>query len=237
MRWRWEQCDSTEYRSQQHISLHFLMSRSTWADHCFWRVIEEMKNSFKISWAKKNPKSLFFAVDLYTVQLVRGGGERCVMAKKGFEGIKAVAASYLRLHPEVCACVYLLLCVCVCLCLWLCVCVSVFLCVCLIWPSNNYSANLVVRPATFHTNSHRKISALVHPAPLLVRPPFFRSEAFIGNQQQKLGNEALIFILKTPAFVLLARAPILINTFWIWGMKSGRWNSYFPSFQILLHAP
>ena len=124
---------------------------------------------------RKKTKSLFLAVDLYTVRVqLEEGGERCVMAKKGFEGIKAVAASYLRLHPEVCACVYLLLCVCVCLCLWLCVCVSVFLCVCLIWPSNNYSANLVVRPATFHTNSHWKISALVHPTPLLVRPTFFR---------------------------------------------------------------
>ena len=49
--------------------------------------------------------------------------------QKGFEGIEAVAASYLRLHPEVCACVYLWLCVCVCVygfvyvCLCFCVCV------------------------------------------------------------------------------------------------------------------
>ena len=122
MRWQWEQCDSTEYRSQQHLPLHFLMSRSTWADHCFWRVIEEMKNSFKISWAKKNPKSLFFAVDLYTVQRKMCDGQ------KGFEGIEAVAASYLRLHPEVCACVSVAV--------WVCVCISgcvygfVYVCLC-----------------------------------------------------------------------------------------------------------
>ena len=134
--------------------------------------------------------------------------------QKGFEGIEAVAASYLRLHPEVCACVYLWLCVCVCVYGFVYVCLCFF--VCLIWPSNNYSANLVVRPATFHTSSHLEISALVHPPHLLGQATFFRSEAFIGNQQQKLGNEALIFILKTSsALVLLAMAQILINTFWI----------------------
>ena len=43
--------------------------------------------------------------------------------QKVFEGIEAVTASYLRLHPEVCVCVS------VAVCMALCICVCVFVCV------------------------------------------------------------------------------------------------------------
>ena len=149
------------------------------AQHGLIIAFEDWLNfSFKISWAKKNPKFLSFAIDLYTVQCTEGA--KVVWWPKGFEGIEAVAASYLRLHPEVCVCVCVCVSVAVCLCvsvsMALCMCVCVFVCVCVLSGHRTIIRPIWwcgQRPST-PTTSHLKISALVHPQPTSsVRPPFF----------------------------------------------------------------
>ena len=77
---------------------------------------------------------------------MRDDQKRCVMTKKGFEGIKAVAGSYLGLLSSVCILSW-----------------ASLQCVYLIWPSDNYSANFVATDLPHHCCIPSKdISPLSH---------------------------------------------------------------------------
>ena len=91
--------------------------------------------------------------------------------QKVFEGIEAVTASYLRLHPEVC--VYLWLCVCISgcvygfvyVCLCFCVCVS-YLAIEQLFGQSGGAASHLPHQLTSKDISSRSPSSSV-------RPPFF----------------------------------------------------------------
>ena len=128
--------------------------------------------------------------------------------QKGFEGIEAVTASYLRLHPEVCVCICGCVCVSLAVSMALCMCVCVFVCVSYLAIEQLFGQSGGAASHLPHQLTSKDISSRSPTTQLLSWSGqlFFGSQAFIGDQQQKLGNEALIFILKTSALVLLARA-------------------------------